>query len=111
MADTLPTGAHAPRTLDFRFAGYGYQNWCPDEAPPLLVNQAATVHAKLAWCWGEMNQIDDLAQVMCTSANEDLARIGNLLVNKAMGLIAMLEHVAIATKPSAHAAHRSTHHD
>lgn len=85
--------------LDFRFAGYGYQNWRMDGAPPVVANPAATMHAKLAWCWGEMKQIDDLAIVMCTSENKHLASVGNMLVHKAMGLIAMLEHLAEATQP------------
>ena len=85
--------------LDHRFAGYGFQNWCPEGAPPVIVNRAATVHAKLAWCWGEVKQIDDLASVLCTNKDEELARIGNLLVHKSMALIAMLEHVAESTMP------------
>lgn len=99
MADTIASGAPAPSPHDYRFAGIGFQNWCPDDAPPVLVNPLATVHAKVAWCWGEMHQIDDLANVLCTSENDDLARIGNVLVHKAMGLIAMLEHLAEYTNP------------
>lgn len=85
--------------LDYRVAGYGFQNWCPEGAPPVVVNRAATLHAKLARCWGEVKQIDDLACVMCSSNDEDLARIGNLLVHKSIALIAMLEHVAETTNP------------
>jgi len=85
--------------LDYRFAGYGFQNWCAEGVPPVIVNRAATVHAKLAWCWGEVKQIEDLASVLCTNKDEELARIGNLLVYKSMALIAMLEHVADTTMP------------
>jgi len=86
------------RKLDYRFAGYGFQNWCSEGVPPVMVNPAATTHAKLAWCWGEMRQIDDLASVLCTSQHDELAIIGNILANKSMALIAMLEHMAAITK-------------
>ena len=98
MADTLASGAPAPSSLDYRFAGYGYQNWCHGVAPPVTVNPAAPLHAKLAWCWGEMHQIDELASVLCTSQHNELASVGNLLANKAIALIAMLEHMAAITK-------------
>ncbi len=83
--------------LDYRFAGFGYQNWCVDGAPPVIVNPAATLHAKLAWCWGEMRMIDDLASLLCTSENVELSQVGNLLVHKAMAITAMLEHLADTT--------------
>lgn len=93
---SMPPTTEGP---DCRFAGYGFQNWFAYGEPPVVANPAATLHSKLSWCWGEMKQIDDLASVLCTSENEDLARIGNLLLHKAVPLIAMLEHVAENTAP------------
>ena len=85
------------RKLGYRFAGYSFQNWGYEGAPPIVVNPAATTHAKLAWCWGEMTQIETMASVLCASENPDVASVGNFLVNKSVSLIAMLEHLADVT--------------
>ncbi len=99
MADENVRDGVSAEKLDYRFAGFGYQNWHIDGEPPVVLNRAATLHAKLAWCWGEVSQIDHMASVLCTSDHQELASIGNLLSHKALALTAMLEHLALTTKP------------
>lgn len=90
-------GAAAPDTLkplDSRFAGYGFQNWSMNDEPPILVNPKARLHSKLAWCWGEANQIEELAFTLSTHADHQIRSIGNLLLSRVMPLQAMLDHLA-----------------
>lgn len=102
MATTTPENIAADKpelapSLDYRFASFGYQNWEIEGPPPIMVNPAASLHSKLAWCWGEVNQIEDLASTLCTHENEVLANLGNLLINRVTPLVAMLEHLGEST--------------
>jgi len=83
--------------LDFRFSGFGYQNWGIDGEPPIMVNPKASLHHKLAWCWGEVNQIDEFALTLCQHENETLQRVGNMLASRTISLTAMLEHLGETT--------------
>lgn len=79
---------------DYRIAGYGYQNWSLDGPPPILINTQARTHSKLAWCWGETRQLEDLAHTLCTHEDQALAHIGELLASRVMPLLSMLEHLS-----------------
>ena len=87
--------------LDYRFAGFGYQNWEIKGNPPIMVNPRASLHSKLAWCWGEVQQLDDLASTLCTHENEALQQVGNLLYSRTISLIAMLDHLGETTRNDA----------
>lgn len=59
-----------------------------------MVNTKASQHSKLAWCWGELNQLEDLAHTLCTHDDAAITRIGNLLASRVMPLLSMLEHLS-----------------
>lgn len=88
-------------SLDCRFAGFGFQNWEIKGDPPIMVNPHASLHSKLAWCWGEVHQIDDLASVLCTHESEALQQVGSLLYSRTISLIAMLDHLSETTRNEA----------
>ena len=86
------------RTLDSSsvndgVAGLSYQNWRMDTHAPILINTNATIHSKLAWCWGELSVVNDALAVLNTSSNAELRSLGNFLSSRLIPLEAMLNHL------------------
>ena len=75
-------------------SGFRYTNWHSDGPPPLIVNPQADHHALLAWCWAEAHQITMLCRMHLEDTENTAADLADALLPGAMGLAALLEHLA-----------------
>ena len=75
-------------------SGYRYNNWRMDGPPPLIVNPQADDQALLAWCWGEAHQITMLCRMHLEDTENTAADLADALLPGAIGLAALLEHLA-----------------
>lgn len=75
---------------------YAFDNWNNDATPPLQINDAASLHSLIAWCWGEAADIEAIADLLAT--DEAIAfGTSTLLVNKVGPLVRMLEELGTRT--------------
>ena len=84
---------HEPLRLD----AFHNQNWRVDAQPVAVLNEASTTHERIAYCWGQANQISEIAHMLGTSSDADLRRCGGLLHLLSTPLTAMLDHLADTT--------------
>lgn len=89
--------AAAPKHPYADLAGYAFQNWDHETSPPVIINPEASLHAKLAWCWGEVCFIKSLGDVACQHNTDAMHGVGELLVAVSMPLEAMLRHLSEVT--------------
>ena len=82
-------------------SGYRYSNWRMDGPPPLIVNPQADHHALLAWCWGEVQQIILLCQLHAGDDDNTAADLVNAMLSNVMGLVGVLEHLAVRSAKDA----------
>jgi len=76
-----------------------YTNWtsCPD-APPVVLNPKASLHACLAWCWGEIVEANQLAMQGQAAADGDSWDVlGNAIQSRLMIVEAMLHELCKRT--------------
>lgn len=93
--------AAAPKHPYLDLAGYAFQNWDFDALPPVIINPEASLHAKLAWCWGEVCFIKNLGNVACQARGAEMWDVGELLVSASIPLEAMLRHLSEVTRSKA----------
>ncbi|CAM3757230.1 hypothetical protein [Polaromonas hydrogenivorans] len=84
----------APLRLDAR----NNTNWNIDAQPVAILNEASTLHERLAYCWGLARGIEDLSELLCGSKSEDVARTSGFFTNQIAPLVAMLERMAADTR-------------
>ena len=75
-------------------SGFRCTNWRHDGPPPLIVNPQADDQALLAWCWGEAHQITMLCRMHLEDTENTAADLADALLPGAIGLAALLEHLA-----------------
>ena len=88
------TNDNIARELGKAVSGIRCTNWRNDGPPPLIVNPQADHHALLAWCWGEARQIEMLCRMHIEDTENTAADLADALLPGAMGLAALLEHLA-----------------
>lgn len=76
-------------------------NWNCDAGPVAILNDASTLHERVAYCWGIANDIQGLAELFTLQReNTDLARVCGVFMNQLRPLVAMLEHMGSSTHRS-----------
>lgn len=83
----------APLRLD---AGHN-TNWQVDAQPAAILNEASTLHERIAYCWGLANAMHDLACFLSESERSDVRRVSGMFTNQTAPLLSMLEHLASET--------------
>ncbi|CAN5192429.1 hypothetical protein BH10PSE16_BH10PSE16_42840 [soil metagenome] len=79
----------APLRLDAR----NNTNWNIDAQPVAILNEASTLHERLAYCFGLAASIQDLAELLCESKSEGVVITAGFFVNRMAPLVAMLERL------------------
>ena len=76
-------------------------NWNCDASPVAILNEASTLHERVAYCWGIANDIQGMAELFTLQRdNTDLARVCGVFMNQMRPLVAMLEHMGSSTSES-----------
>ena len=83
------------RELATAVSGFRCTNWRHDGPLPLIVNPQADHHALLAWCWGEVQQIELLCRLHAGDEDNTAADLVNAMLSNVMGLAGVLEHLAV----------------
>lgn len=83
----------APLRLD---AGHN-ANWCVYAKPVAILNEASTLHERVAFCWGLANGLLDLSSFLNEHQSSDVARVSGLFFNQISPLVAMLERLGSDT--------------
>ena len=92
---TLTTTAK-PLRLD----GLQNTNWQAHAQPVAILNEASTLHERIAYCWGLSSQVKELMLLFVSSEDENMRMAGSLLSTQALALNAMLHRLGSDTKPS-----------
>lgn len=99
MARTTELGSPAlvippePLRLDSRHN----DNWNVDAAPVAILNEASTLHERIAYCWDLAYQLQDLSMFLNESENSDVARVSGLFTRQLLPLVEMLNHLGSNT--------------
>lgn len=72
-------------------------NWQVDAKPVAILNEASTLHERIAYCWGLANALQDLACFLNESQCSDVSRVAGLFFNQTAPLVEMLSHLGSAT--------------
>ncbi|MBS0408186.1 MAG: hypothetical protein JSS17_17830 [Proteobacteria bacterium] len=79
-------------------SGYLYQNWGLDNTnPPVVLNPDASLHACIAWCWGEVAEAHGLAMVARVN-NIEGGAVLDAVLSRLTALERMLEHLGERTR-------------
>lgn len=82
--------------------GVTWMNWGADQAAPVVIlNERASVHACIAWAWGEAAQIRALAFAALDSEGEYNEDLLDIIGQRAASLAAVLERQAARTRHDA----------
>ena len=82
-----------------RLDAFHNQNWNASAGPVAFLNEASTMHERIAYCWGLSSQIGTVAHILSTSEDANFWRYGQLLDSFSIPLVAMLERLAGDTAP------------
>lgn len=73
--------------------GYRCQNWRSDRPTPFIVNPEADMHALLAWCWAEAQDLSSLVGHCLVPNDLDSQDLAALAYGRLPALVSMLEHL------------------
>lgn len=95
--ETLNEGATAPNPLRL---DHGHnQNWSPNAGPVAILNEASTVHERIAYCWGLSMEMLELAELLGDSSDDSVVRVASLFSNHLRPLVSMLSNFGDGTRP------------
>jgi hypothetical protein len=88
-----------PATKQVNLAGWRYLNWsATDEDAPVIANPNASLHACIAWCWGEIAAAHELVASLINDEFVDAGPIFAELKDRVMGAEAMLDSLSDRTR-------------
>jgi hypothetical protein len=68
-------------------------NWNLNAQPVAILNEASTLHERIAYCWGLSNDLLSLSAFLNEHQSSDVARVSGLFFNQIMLLTDMLHHM------------------
>jgi len=77
-------------------SGYS-NNWNAQAKPVAILNEASTVHERVAYCWGLASRIHELSMVLQAHSSPDVAQVSGMFYDKVTPLVAMLERLGLET--------------
>ena len=89
----MKSSSITPLGLDSRNSA----NWKVDAQPVAILNEASTLHERLAYCWGLACGLQELSEFLCESTSADVARTSGFFTNQIAPLVAMLERLGADT--------------
>lgn len=98
MAITTSTeGASAPTSLRL---DHGHnQNWQTDAVAVAVLNEASTVHERIAYCWGLAVDLLELSELLADSNDDTVVRVVSRYANHLHPLVAVLTNLGDSTRP------------
>lgn len=75
-------------------------NWRSDAGPVAILNPAATLHERIAYCWGLAAQLEAIANLSAASKEEPARSLHGLLLVHLESLLAVLENLGTETRLS-----------
>lgn len=77
-------------------SSWHHNNWVPGVAPepPAILNRNTTLHAAIAWAWGEVALLDQV----CMSEAADHAAVLGVVAARLPAIEAMLDELAKRTR-------------
>lgn len=84
----------APLRLD---AGYS-ANWKPSAGPVAILNEASTLHERVAYCWGLAAHLQELSNLFHEHRSSDIARVSGLFYDQITPLVDMLHRLGDDTR-------------
>lgn len=83
----------APLRLD----AWNTNNWHIDAQPVAILNEASTLHERVAYCHGLASGIQDLAELLYESDSDGVARAAGFFFSQIVPLVTMLERMGSDT--------------
>ena len=74
-------------------------NWHTDAAPVAILNDASTLHDRIAYLWGLTNQLADFADILAGHEIADVNRVATMLQWHIQPMIGLLERMAEESQP------------
>ena len=96
----------APLYLD----GCATDNWAFDAQPVAILNEASTLHERVAYCHGLASAMQQLAELLYDSNSEGVARAAGRFFSRLVPLVTMLERMGADTCLTEHKAGRGRCH-
>ncbi|ABM36282.1 hypothetical protein [Polaromonas naphthalenivorans] len=84
----------APLRLD---SGYS-NNWKPSVQPTAILNEASTLHERVAYCWGLAAHLHELSSLLHEHQSSDIARVSGLFYDQITPLVDMLDRLGDDTR-------------
>ena len=79
-------------------------NWSIGAKPVAILNEASTLHERVAYCWGMANDLQDLSFLLVNQNDSDISRLAGLFLNQIKPLVVMLEDLGTITRQNGGAA-------
>jgi len=83
--------------VPLRLDAWTTNNWNVDAQPVAVLNEASTLHERVAYCHGLASGIQDLAELLYDSNSEGVARAAGFFFSQIVPLVAMLERLGADT--------------
>ena len=98
MSTASPSTVSVP-TAPLRLNDHLGANWLQDAGPVAILNPAATLHERIAYCWGLAMHLESIAN-LSESSNEPASSLHGLLLAHLLPLLAVLEGLGGETRLS-----------
>ena len=80
-----------------RLDAWHNNNWTLAAKPVATLNEASTLHERVAYCWGIANDLQDLSILLVNQDSVDISRLASLFLNQVKPLVVMLDHLGSST--------------
>lgn len=100
----------SPCIAPLRLDAWATDNWSFDAQPVAILNEASTLHERVAYCHGLAHGMQKVAELLYESNSEGVASTAGFFFSQIAPLVAMLERMGSDTywterKPAAPAGH------
>ena len=82
-----------PLPLD---CGYS-RNWNPYAGSAVVLNEASTLHERVAYCWGLAHHLQEISSLLLEHSSPEVARVAGTFYEQMMPLTGMLRRVGADT--------------
>jgi hypothetical protein len=87
-----------------RLDSWSSTNWNVDAQPVAILNEASTLHERIAYCWGLSNDLLDLSAFLNEHQSSEISRVSGLFFDRISVLTDMLDHLGDETSKNGGAA-------
>lgn len=88
-----------PTRAPFRLDSGMSSNWDVNAQPVAILNEASTLHERVAYCWGLAHDLAELSSVLIEHQSPGVNRTSGLFFNQITLLTDVLDRLGNDTKP------------